>query len=80
MGSILANKLGFMPVVAAGSIISSTGLFLSYFAEDFFVLFLTFGIITGRNEANELEGKRKNVEMEGIDPPTSYMLSKRSTI
>ncbi|OQV12833.1 putative Monocarboxylate transporter 12 [Hypsibius exemplaris] len=47
IGSILANRLGFRPVTAAGALIASLGFVLSYFATEFWMLFLCFGAISG---------------------------------
>lgn len=47
IGSILANRYGFQLVIIVGALISSVGFFLSYFVYNFWLLFMSFGVLTG---------------------------------
>ncbi|GAV08367.1 hypothetical protein RvY_18074 [Ramazzottius varieornatus] len=47
LGSILSNKFGCRPVTILGSLIAAIGYFSTYFVQDFEMMFLTFGVLTG---------------------------------
>lgn len=47
IASMLSNKYGFRPVILVGGVMVSAGLCLSYFAHNLFILFFTFGVLTG---------------------------------
>ncbi|XP_045200630.2 monocarboxylate transporter 13-like [Mercenaria mercenaria] len=47
IASMLSNKYGFRPVIMVGGLMVSAGLILSFFATNLFVLFFTFGVLTG---------------------------------
>ncbi|KAL4220587.1 hypothetical protein ACF0H5_020984 [Mactra antiquata] len=47
IASMLTNKYGFRRVIIVGGVMVSAGLCLSFFAESLYVLFFTFGVLTG---------------------------------
>ncbi|GAV02615.1 hypothetical protein RvY_13156 [Ramazzottius varieornatus] len=47
IGSTLSNRYGFTLVIFLGSLISFSGFFITYFANDFWLVFFCFGFLTG---------------------------------
>lgn len=47
IASMLTNKYGFRRVIMVGGVMASAGLCISYFAHNLYVLFFTFGVLTG---------------------------------
>lgn len=48
VGSALANKFGFRMVVITGTLISTTGIALSYLVVDPYTLYFTYGFLAGK--------------------------------